>query len=214
MPNVRILVVDDHGIVREGLTALLERDGGRTVVGSAATGEEAVLAAERLMPDVIIMDLVLPSLNGIDATRSILKNCPGARVIALSACHTAEQVYRALRAGARGYVVKAAAGGELIHAVDEVMAGPRYVTPTIAELPDAADAAASLPSSPFECLSEREREVLRCVVEGLTSSDIARQLCLSRKTVDTYRGRIMVKLGVSSRSALIRYALNYELPVL
>jgi len=211
-PTLRILVVDDHGIVREGLSVLLERDGTRKVVGSVATGEEAVIAAERLSPDIVIMDLVLPSLNGIDATRNIVKNCPRISVIALSACHTPEQVSRALNAGARGYVVKAAVGNELIRAISEVMAGRRYISPAISDLLTGGGSASTIPLSPYDCLSDREREVLHCVVGGLTSSDIARRLSLSRKTVDTYRGRMMVKLGVANRSALIRYALKYELP--
>jgi DNA-binding NarL/FixJ family response regulator len=208
---IRILLVDDHGIVRDGLAMLLERDAGFKIVGSVGTGEEAIIAAAQLLPDVIIMDLVLPSLNGIDATRCILRSTPDVRVIALSACHTAEQVYRTLRAGARGYVVKAAVGSELRVAVHEVVAGRRYISPAIEAQFDELGSQ-SKRTNPIECLSDREREVLRCVVDGLTSSDIARRLCLSRKTVDTYRGRMMVKLGVPNRSALIRYALRYELP--
>jgi len=177
-------------------------------VGCAATGEEAIRAAQRLMPDVIIMDLMMPDLNGIDATRSILREFPGTYVIALSACQKAEHVYRALRAGARGYVLKTAAAAELVDAVKAVAAGHQYISPAMGAL-----VSTSIPKSPFERLSIREREVLRRIVAGFTSSDIAQHLSLSRKTVDTYRGRMMVKLGVANRAALIRYALEYELPV-
>jgi len=212
----RILIVDDHGIVREALAVLLERSGGFKVVGTVATGEEAVLAAQRLVPDVIIMDLVLPSLNGIDATRKILERSPQIRIIALSACHLSEQVIRALHSGVRGYIVKAAVGDEVLLAVNEVLAGRQYLSPGIAaQLADSVDNATRPAghSSPIEILSARERKVLRFVVEGMTSSDIARRLSLSPKTVDTYRSRIMVKLGVTNRSALIRYALECELPL-
>ena len=116
MPPIRILVVDDHSIVRSGLAILLDREEMK-VVGSAATGEEAVLAAQRLRPDVIIMDLMLPTLNGLDATRRILRELPRTHIIALSACHTPPHVHRALRSGARGYVLKTAAGADLLCAV-------------------------------------------------------------------------------------------------
>jgi DNA-binding NarL/FixJ family response regulator len=213
MLPVRILVVDDHCLVREGLSVFLERDKRMKIVGSVATGEEAVLAAQRLKPDVIIMDLVLPALNGIDATRRILEELPRTRVIVLSACHTSEHVYRALRAGALGYVLKTAASAELLSAVKAVTAGEHYVSPAITVQFVDGVLAASIPKSPFDRLSARERDVLRRVVAGSTSSDIAQRLSLSRKTVDTYRGRMMVKLGVANRSELIRFALEYELPV-
>ena len=212
-PPIRVLVVDDHCIVREGLAVLLDRDSGVKIVGSAETGEEAVLAAIRLRPDVIIMDLVLPVLNGIDATRRIIKELPGTHIIVLSACHTSEHVSRALRAGARGYVLKTAAGTELFRAIKTVTAGEQYVSPAIATLFVDGALGSSISPSPFERLSKRERDVLRHIVAGQTSCDIARHLSLSRKTVDTYRGRMMVKLGVTNRSELIRCALAYELPV-
>jgi DNA-binding NarL/FixJ family response regulator len=210
---VRILLVDDHCLVREGLSILLERDSGMKIVESVATGEEAVLAAHRLTPDVIIMDLVLPTLNGIDATRSILNELPRTRIIVLSAYHTSEHVYRALRAGALGYVLKTSASVELLSAVKAVTAGEHYISPAIAAQFADGILAASIPKSPFDRLSAREHDVLRRIVAGSTSSDIARRLSLSRKTVDTYRGRMMVKLGVANRSELIRFALEYELPV-
>jgi DNA-binding NarL/FixJ family response regulator len=212
-PPRRILLVDDHGLVREALSILLEREEGMKVVGSVATGEEAVLAARRLRPDVIIMDLVLPHLNGIDATQHILGEFPMMRVIVLSACHTPEHVCRALRAGAQGYVVKAASGAELICAVNAVSAGHQFVSPTITSLFTDGVLDVSVPKSSFERLSMREREVLGHIVAGLSNADIAQQLGVSPKTIDTYRGRLMVKLGVSNRSALIRLAIEHELPI-
>ena len=160
------------------------------------------------------MDLMLPALNGIDATQRIISEFPQTRIIALSACHTPEQVSRALRAGALGFVLKTAAAAELLRAVHVVNAGNQYISSAIAAM--VADGALSMPipNSPFERLSSREREVVQLVVSGSTSSDIAQQLSLSRKTVDTYCARIMVKLGVANRAALIRFALEYELPSL
>jgi two-component system response regulator NreC len=208
----RILIVDDHSIVRDGLAALIERERGMRVVGFASTGEEAVSAARRLKPELIVMDLMLPSLNGIDATQRIICELPRTRIIALSACHTPEQVCRVLRAGALGFVLKTAAASELLRAIQEVTAGRQYVGPIIAAMFLDGELGMPIPKSPFERLSSRERKVVQLIVAGSTSSDIALQLSLSRKTVDTYRGRIMVKLGVANRSALIRFALEYELP--
>jgi DNA-binding NarL/FixJ family response regulator len=209
----RILVVDDHSVVRAGLTLLLNRDNGMKIVGCAGTGVEAVLAAHRLRPDVIIMDLVLPALSGIDATRQIISELPRTRIIVLSACHTSEHVYRALRAGARGYVLKTAADSELLNAIKAVTVGEQYVSQAITGLFVDGGAGTSIPESPFDNLSVREHDVLRHIVAGETSAGIAQHLSLSRKTVDTYRSRMMVKLGVSSRAELIRLALEYELPV-
>jgi two-component system, NarL family, response regulator NreC len=211
-PLVRILVVDDHSLVRDGLAAVIEREGGMKVVGIAASGEEAVAATQRLRPDVIIMDLMLPALNGIEATRRIIAEFPSTGIIALSACHTLEQVCRVLRAGALGFVLKTEAAKELLRAIEVVKTHKRYVSPAISALFGEGALSVPFPKSPFEGLSGREHAVVRLIVAGSTSADIAQRLSLSRKTVDTYRGRIMVKLGVANRAALIRFALEYELP--
>ena len=216
LPPIRILIVDDHGIVREGLTALIERHDALSVVGSVSNGKDAVLAAVRLKPDLIFMDLVLRDMNGADATERIIGLLPGTPVIILSACHTAEHVYRALRAGARGYVVKEAIGAELLQAIDAVLAGKQFFSPGITLPLPLIDGmpSRSLAKSPMERLSAREREVLNRIVAGSSSADIASHLSLSRKTIDTYRGRLMVKLGVGNRSALIRLAIEQELMAL
>jgi DNA-binding NarL/FixJ family response regulator len=210
----RVLIVDDHSIVRDGLAMLIERESGMKVVGFAASGAEAVTATQRLRPDLIIMDLMLPALNGIEATHRIICEFPRTRIIALSACHTAEQVSRVLRAGALGFVMKTEAPAALLRAVQMVTSGKQYVSPAVAALFATGELSMPIPKSPFERLSSREREVVQMIVAGSTSSDIAIHLSLSRKTVDTYRGRIMVKLGVANRAALIRFALEYELPAL
>jgi DNA-binding NarL/FixJ family response regulator len=206
--RVRIVIVDDHGIVRDGIRALLGSQEGMEVVGLAATGEQAVLVAQRLEPDLVIMDLVLPKLNGIEATTRILALLPKTKIIVLSGCATSEHVYRALRAGALGYVIKDAAASELVCAVRAVSAGRQYLSPSVAALVSGACSHQSVTRSPLERLSAREREVLHRTVEGYSSMQIALQLSLSRKTIDTYRSRLMVKLGVSNRSALIRFAIQ------
>lgn len=214
MPQIQILVVDDHGIVREALAILIERQGGMSVVGSVANGADAVTAALRLKPDLILMDLVLRDMNGLDATRRILSLRPLSRIIILSAYHTTEHVYHALRAGARGYVIKEALGAELVKAISTVMAGERFLSPAIKPLFVDDLLTGALTKSPMESLSARERQVLQRIVAGASSADIAANLCLSRKTVDTYRGRLMTKLGVGNRSALIRLVVEHELMAL
>lgn len=208
---LRIIVADDHGIVREGLIALLDRQDGMKVVGWAATGRGAIEAAERLQPDVVIMDLAMPDLNGIEATQQILSNSPSTSIIALSASHTSEHVSRALRAGARGYVVKDAKGAELVEAVKTVSAGKRYLSQRASPGPGTDPLVGRPTKTPMERLSARERDVMVRILEGRTSLDIAKELSLSRKTVDTYRARLMVKLGVPNRTALIRFAIANEL---
>jgi DNA-binding NarL/FixJ family response regulator len=208
-PFTRVLLVDDHDMVREGIASLLNRAGGIEVVGSAGSGEEAVLAAESLNPEVVVMDLVLPTVNGIDATRRILDDWPLIHVIVLSACHTPEHVHRALCAGARGYVTKTSAASDLVRAIRAVIAGDRYISPGIIPIAGLGDM--SRRKGSVEHLSAREREVLRLLVAGLSSAEIGRHLSLSPKSIDTYRHRLMVKLGVANRSALIRAAIEYEL---
>ena len=208
--TTRLLVVDDHGIVREGLLALFEREQDLQAVGSASTGKEALALARYVRPDVIIMDLMLPDLNGIEASRDILAQAPGTCIIALSGRKNPEQVYSAFRAGVRGYVVKAAALSELVLAVKAVRAGELYVSPSIACLFPGGVPAMPLPKTPYERLSAREREVLRRIVAGCSSADIAEELSLSRQTIDTYRGRLMLKLGVSNRWELVRLVMEND----
>jgi DNA-binding NarL/FixJ family response regulator len=213
-PLIRILIVDDHGIVREALKILIERESGLQVVGSVRNGAEAIHAAEELRPDLIIMDLMMSDMNGADATQRILTLHPSTVVIVLSACRGTEHIRRALRAGARGYVVKDAAASELVLAVHTVMAGKPFISPGITPLLIDRILGNTFDKSPMECLSAREREVLHRIVAGSSSADIATNLSLSRKTVDTYRGRLMAKLGVVNKSALIRLAIEHELMVL
>jgi len=209
--TVRILVVDDHGIVRDGVALLLDRQKHMEVVGTAANGKEAIQAAARLKPDVVVMDLMLPELNGVDATERIVSLLPQIHVVVLSVSHTSEHVFRALRAGAHGYVVKEATGVELVRAITTVSIGERYLSPRITKLLIHGLLDNSSGPSPLERLSGREREVLHLTVAGSTSAEIAEHLSLSRRTVDTYRSRMMEKLGVSDLTTLIRFAIEHAM---
>jgi DNA-binding NarL/FixJ family response regulator len=208
---IRILVVDDHGIVRDGLSVLLNATNGMQVVGAAADGKAAVRAAAKLTPDAIVMDLALPQLSGIDATLLILAAQPLIRVVILSAWDTSEHVFRALRAGARGYVLKESAGTEIVQAVAAVCKGDRYLSPRLTGLLIDGLLGEQTPASPIESLSPREREVLHLTVTGASSADIGVRLSLSRKTIDTYRSRVMGKLGVTDLAGLIRFAVAHEM---
>ncbi|MET0282804.1 MAG: response regulator transcription factor [Steroidobacteraceae bacterium] len=203
---ITILVVDDHGIVRHGLSSLLDGHEGMRVVGAAGDGEEAVTAAERLHPDVIVMDLALPKLSGVDAALRILASQPAIRIVILSAWDTSEHVFRALRAGARGYVLKESAVAEILQAVTAVCKGDRYLSPRLSSF--VLDGMPDFPRklSPMQSLSCREREVMQLALTGASSSEIGKRLSLSRKTVDTYRCRLMGKLGVPNFAGLMRFA--------
>jgi DNA-binding NarL/FixJ family response regulator len=207
----RILVVDDHAIVRDGISAVLQQHPNLKVIGAVGTGREAVAAAMQLVPDVVVMDLMLPELSGVDATQRILTLLPGTHVVVLSACHTSEHVFRALRAGAHGYVVKEGVSADLVRAVLAVIAGEQFLSPQITALVIGAVLSNSEPLSPLERLSKREREVLHMTVAGSSSAEIAQRLSLSRKTVDTYRSRIMGKLGVSDLTGLIHFAIEHAM---
>jgi DNA-binding NarL/FixJ family response regulator len=209
LERATVLVVDDHGIVREGLAVLLERSPRLKVIGTAASGKQAVATAQLLKPDVVVMDLMLPELSGIDATERILSQLPATRVVILSVCYSSEHIACALRAGALGFVQKRSSITEIVQAVLAVLDGKRYLSPEI--VVSLGDVEIDSARSPLERLSAREREVLQLTVAGATSAVIARQLSLSPKTVETYRSRIMEKLGVPDRTALIHFAMEHAL---
>lgn len=212
---IRILLADDHAIVRDGLRSLLETAGGMEVVGEAEDGQQAIERCVELKPDVVVMDIAMPKLNGIDATRELRDACPTAKVIVLSMHATKEHVYQALRVGVRGYLVKQSAGQELIEAVQVVCGEDRhYLSPAISQLlvddyVQRGDAV--LDKTPLEHLSPREREILQMLVEGKSSNEIGRALDLSPKTVYTHRTRLMAKLGTSDLSGLIKFAIQHGL---
>ena len=208
--TIRVLLADDHTLMREGLRALLTTAPDIEVVGEASTGREAAKQVLQLNPDVVLMDVAMPDLNGIEAAQAIHLKCPAIRIVMLSMHATAEYVYRAFEAGASGYLLKEMAVEEVITAVRTVREGTRYLSPALAEfVPDPA--ASGHTKSPVDSLSARERQVLQLVVEGKTSREIARMIHLSPSSVQTYRSRLMMKLGVSDVPSLVKFALEHGL---
>jgi DNA-binding NarL/FixJ family response regulator len=204
---IRILIADDHGVVAEGLKHLVEAESDMEVVALVEDGREAVQQSRDLQPDVVLMDLSMPELNGADATRAILQRDPKCRVIVLSMYSQREYVRRALKAGAAGYVVKRSAAREVVEAIRAVHAGQRYLSPRVADvvLEDYTD---EKQDDPLARLSAREREVLQLLAEGRTGAQIAERLALSQKTVETYRARLVEKLGIRDLAGLVRFAIQ------
>jgi len=207
---IRILIADDHRMLAETFKVLLEQQPDMQVVGLATDGRDAVRQVGELLPDVVVMDLTMPELNGADATRALLATRPACRVVILSAHTDAERVRRALRAGALGYLSKSAGVEELIAAVRAVYAGQRYLGESIAEAVAGAEAAAD----PIERLSAREREILQLLAEGRTGAEIAQRLQLSQKTVETYRARMVEKVGIRDLPGLVRFAIQHGIVTL
>ena len=211
---ITVLLADDHAVVRDGLGVLLERSGGIRVVAVADDGRAAVAEARRLQPMVIVMDIAMPQLNGIDATMEILRVLPDTKVVILSMHYSREHVYRALHAGALGYVLKESAGAEVVQAVKAVAAGRRYLSAKITNTVVEDYVREGPREGPLESLSTRERQILQLTVEGRSSAEIAGTLHLSPKTVDTYRSRLMQKLGLDDLPALVKFAIQNGLTAL
>jgi RNA polymerase sigma factor (sigma-70 family) len=212
--SITAFLADDHAVVRDGLRFMLQAQKDIQVVGDAANGRDAVQRVLELRPDVVILDIAMPELNGIDAARQIHETCPSTRSIILSIHSTAEYVFRALQAGAHGYLLKETAGIEVVNAVRAVHAGHRYLSQKISDqvIDDyVRQRQASETDSPLARLSPREREILQLVVEGKTSAEIAHILSLSSKTVETYRSRLMEKLGIGDLPGLIKFAIQHGL---
>lgn len=207
--SIRVLLADDHALMRQGLRALLATTGEIDVVGEVGTGREAERLVLELNPSVVLMDIAMPDLNGIEAARIIHLKSPATRIVMLSMHVSAEYVYRAFEAGACGYLLKEMAVDEVITAVRTVHAGKQYLSPALAKT--VPDPCASHARGPVDSLSTRERQVLQLVVEGRTSSEIAHMIHLSPKSVETYRSRLMAKLGVSDLPALVKFALEHGL---
>ena len=203
---IKILIADDHGVVAEGLKHLVEAQADMEVVACVGDGREAVQQARDLQPDVVLMDLSMPELNGADATRAILQRDPRCRVIVLSMYSDREYVRRALKAGAAGYVVKRSAAKEVVEAIRAVHAGQRYLSPRVADV--VINDYAEERDDPLARLSAREREVLQLLAEGRTGAEIAQRLSLSQKTVETYRARLVEKLGIRDVAGLVRFAIQ------
>ncbi len=204
---IRVLVVDDHAIVREGICSLLARRKDIEVVGEAADGKRAIDAVVQFDPDVVLMDIQMPGLNGLEATREIHKRFPSTRILVLTQHESKEYVVPLLRAGAVGYITKTARATELIGAIRAVYEQGAYLPPRITQtLVDALVETADATEQPL--LTERELEVLRLVVEGLSSREIAERLNISVKTVDTHRANIMDKVGAHNTAELTKYAIR------
>lgn len=212
--SIKVLLADDHGIVRAGLRLLLESDRDLTVVGEATNGREAIREVARLRPDVVVLDISMPELNGIEATQQIRTEYPGTQIVILSMYASREHIYRALQAGARGYVLKDSVGSELLEAIRAVYVGQRHLSRKIADtlIDDyLAQRTEQDMVNPLAQLSERQREILQLVAEGKSSVEIAEMLTLSPKTVETYRSRLMQKLGLADLSSLIKFAIQHGL---
>ncbi|MFN8000477.1 MAG: response regulator transcription factor [Acidobacteriota bacterium] len=204
--TTRILLADDHLVVRRGFGLILSAQPGWEIVGEAANGREAVELTERLQPDLVVMDVSMPELNGIEATRRIAEFAPRCRILALSMHRDAVYVREILRAGAHGYLLKDASDQDLVDAVRAVSQGQGYLSPAVSDavLSDYRKHV----TDPIDLLTSREREVLQLIAEGKTNKEIAQDLHLSVYTVDSHRGRIMEKLNLHSAGELIRFAIR------
>jgi len=210
--KISIFLADDHTVLREGLKYILESQNDIIVVGEAADGLTAVKMIQDLKPDVVIMDISMPKLNGIEATRMLNEVHSSAKVVILSIHATSEHIHRALRSGAKGYVLKESASKELIEAVRKVHAGGRFLSEKIVNTVIdnfIFDEKSVTGKSPLETLSQRERQVMQLVVEGRTSPEISKIIFISTKTVETYRSRIMQKLKVNDTISLVKFAIRH-----
>ncbi len=211
MPKHRILIADDHAILREGVRALLATADDIEVVGEAADGREAIDLAQKLEPDVILMDVAMPGLGGLEATLEIRRLVPRAKILVLSQYGEPEYVRRFLKAGVSGYVLKRAAGSDLVSAIRAVMRGGLVLDPEVARTALQENGAPEDGEAPnaYESLTDREKQVLKLVAEGHTNKEIADLLGISVKTAMSHREHVMLKLQVHNRTELVRFALRH-----
>ena len=212
--KVRIFLVEDHTILREGLRALLTAEPNFEIIGEAADGREAVRFVEKQVPDLILMDLSMPRMTGMDAIREIKKRYPATKIIALTVHKTEEYLRTTLQAGADGYVLKDATHEELMLAIQNVLKGKTYLSPGVSGkvIEGYLEGKESqIPSSTLGLLSQREREVLKLIAEGYKNKEIAADLCISLKTVEKHRANLMKKLDLHNAAALTAYAIEQGL---
>jgi DNA-binding NarL/FixJ family response regulator len=207
---MKILIADDHGVVRQGLKALIEIEAGMQVVGEASDGQEVVQLAGQLSPDIILMDIAMPNLNGVEATRLILEDNPQIRIIALSVHSDKNFITEMLKAGASGYILKSCLFDEVLRAIQTVASGDYYLSPKITDVvvDDYKYYMATINKSAQVHLTPRERRIIQLLTEGKSSKQIALRLHLSPKTVDSNRREIMNKLGIFSLAELTKYAIR------
>lgn len=208
--TVTILLADDHPLVRRGLKNLLETEAGFSVVGEAEDGLQAIQLVEKFQPVILVVDLMMPNVNGLEVLRQVSRRSPKTRMIVLSMQSAEPYVVEAFRSGAVGYVLKDSAPDELINAIRQALLDDRYLSPKLPEkLIDIIARPADLADQdPYETLTDREREVFQMVAEGKTASEIARRLSISPRTAELHRSRMMNKLGFRSRTELVRYAMK------
>lgn len=208
-PRIRVVLADDHQLIRQAMRVMLEADNRIEVVADVSDGREAVEAVGRLQPDVVLMDLVMPNLNGIEATGQIARQFPGVKVLILTGYAEDQRVLEALRAGAAGYVVKRSDVNELLLAIQAVYLGNTYFSQSLAHSRSPVEYLLQAQrEGPIDALSAREREVLQLVAEGHTNQEIADRLVLSIKTVEAHKAHIMAKLKAQNRTDLIKYAIR------
>ncbi|MBL8036902.1 MAG: response regulator transcription factor [Nitrospira sp.] len=212
MSDLRMMIVEDHALVRAGMRALLQKIGGIDVVADVGDGWEAVKAVQTDAPDLVLMDIAMPGLNGLDATARIVRESPNTRVILLSMYANEEYLRQALQVGASGYLLKGADLAELELAIRTVGRGETYLTPAVAKYAvEAYRNKSGEPSSPLARLSGRQREILQLIAEGCTTKDIAQRLNLSVKTVETHRAQLMERLEIHDVPGLVRLAIRVGL---
>jgi DNA-binding NarL/FixJ family response regulator len=215
MKTVRILIVDDHDLMRRGIKVLLQSHAGWEVVGEAHTGREAVTKAEELKPDVVILDISMPDLNGIEAARRIRKSSPNTEVLILSVHYSDQLIRDILEAGVRGYIVKSDSDRDLIIAVETLANHKPFFTPRATEVIlsnfNGARPGNDLPESVRDRLTSREREIVQLLAEGKSSKEVASSLCISVKTAETHRANIMRKLQLHTVTDLVRYAVRNQI---
>ena len=205
----RIVIAEDHTILREGLLSLLSSEPELRVVGEAKDGREAIRRVEQLEPDLILMDLSMPRMNGVEAIREIKNRIPETRVLALTVHKAEEFVLEVLQAGADGYVLKDASSKELVMAIRSVLGGQRYLSPAVSQMViEGYLAGRKTSESPWDTLTKREREILKLIAEGHKNKEIADYLCISVKTVEKHRANLMKKLDLHSAAALTAYAME------
>jgi DNA-binding NarL/FixJ family response regulator len=215
MKTVRILIVDDHDLMRRGVKALLQSHASWEVVGEAHTGREAVAKAEELKPDVVILDISMPDLNGIEAARRIRKSSPNTEVLILSVHYSDQLIRDILEAGVRGYIVKSDSDRDLVIAVETLANHKPFFTPRATEVIlgnfNGTRSTSELPESVRDRLTSREREIVQLLAEGKSSKEVASSLCISVKTAETHRANIMRKLQLHTVTDLVRYAVRNQI---